>query len=187
MLQSRNVGTVGQRMLFTGPDGIGDYRTNYVDFKQYIGEKKSSSEITGDLEYLYRAAPETLTPLPKFCYVGEIGWGVVEYSMLNRLTLSSGFQIKSGEFRQRCEDTVTHKYQNPWAYCHPKMDKLATEALFRVAVFKRAAGTLHLISLTKKADEQGVHLHGNRIIMIVIVMGKVNGIGESIYPKRQSA
>ncbi|XP_064418059.1 protein SPMIP2 isoform X2 [Latimeria chalumnae] len=145
MLQSRNVGTVGQRMLFTGPDGIGDYRTNYVDFKQYIGEKKSSSEITGDLEYLYRAAPETLTPLPKFCYVGEIGWGVVEYSMLNRLTLSSGFQIKSGEFRQRCEDTVTHKYQNPW---HPPPHILDQEG-------RRARSTL-----AWKQDHYDSYSHG---------------------------
>lgn len=104
----------GQRMLFTGPDGIGDYRAKNADFPHHIGEGELSREATSRLDYLYRAAPGSPAPRPKHCYVGGVGWGVLEYSVLNSRTLKSNMQFKLVNFRQACEDKVTHRYQNPW-------------------------------------------------------------------------
>ncbi|KAM3938075.1 protein SPMIP2 [Leptodactylus fuscus] len=106
----------GKRMLYTGPDYKRDYRTRLPDYTTYIGEGVPSPEGTGDVNYLYRAAPSTPAPLPKDSYVGGIGWGVSEFSFLNRSQLCSNHQIKIGEFRRDCEDKITHRFQNPW---HP--------------------------------------------------------------------
>ncbi|XP_073512578.1 protein SPMIP2 [Phyllobates terribilis] len=104
----------GKRMLYTGPDYMRDYRTKRPDFTRYIGERMPSAESTGDVDYLCRAAPSTPAPLPKDYYVGGIGWGVSDFSFLNRSQLCSNHQIKIGEFRRNCEDKITHRYQNPW-------------------------------------------------------------------------
>ncbi|XP_068125609.1 protein SPMIP2 [Hyperolius riggenbachi] len=106
----------GKRMLYTGPDYVKDYRPKLYDCTRYVGETMPSQESTSDVNYLYRAAPGTPSPLPKHCYVGGIGWGVTEFHLLNRSQLSSNCQIKMGEFRRACEDKVTHQYQGPW---HP--------------------------------------------------------------------
>nr|XP_015200067.1 PREDICTED: uncharacterized protein C4orf45 homolog isoform X2 [Lepisosteus oculatus] len=104
-----------QRMLFT--DGIGDYRVRVADFPRYIGVGTLSPEGTSELDYMHRAAPGTPAPMPKHCYVGGVGWGVQEYSALNARNLHSKMQFqvfKLAEFRQACEERVTHSYQNPW-------------------------------------------------------------------------
>ncbi|XP_040275826.1 uncharacterized protein C4orf45 homolog [Bufo bufo] len=106
----------GKRMLYTGPDYKTDYRPKPPDCTRYIGEGMPSAENTSDVEYLCRPAPSTPAPLPKDCYVGGIGWGVSEFSFLNRSQICSNHQIKIGEFRRDCEDKITHRYQNPW---HP--------------------------------------------------------------------
>ncbi|MEE6461122.1 hypothetical protein FKM82_001200 [Ascaphus truei] len=104
----------GQRMLYTGPDYVGDYRTKLPDFTGYIGDVMPSPEITSEAKYLCRAAPGTPPPLHKESHVGGIGWGVSEFSFLNRNLLLSDNQIKRGDFHTACEDMVSHRYQNPW-------------------------------------------------------------------------
>ncbi|KAL6479835.1 hypothetical protein MHYP_G00108680 [Metynnis hypsauchen] len=104
----------GQRILFTGPDGIGDYRARLSDFTHSIGVGPLSPEATGDLTYLYRAAPHMPAPLPKQCYAGGVGWAVHYGSTLNSTTLLSNKQIKLGECRSALEHRITHRYQNPW-------------------------------------------------------------------------
>ncbi|KAM5191484.1 protein SPMIP2 [Mantella aurantiaca] len=116
----------GKRMLYTGPDYIRDYRPKFPDCTRYVGEQMPSLESTSEVNYLCRAAPGTPAPLPKEGYVGGIGWGVSEFTFLNRNQLSSNYQIKVGEFRRACEDKVTHRYQNPW---HPLPHMLDTEGL----------------------------------------------------------
>nr|XP_020510545.1 uncharacterized protein C4orf45 homolog [Labrus bergylta] len=102
----------GQRMIFTGPDGIGDYRPRSNYFPLYIGVGASSPESTGDLGYLCRAAPHAPPPVPRQGYVGEVGWGWQHNQMLNGGTLHSNMQIKKTEFRSALEDKVTQRFQN---------------------------------------------------------------------------
>ncbi|XP_062405603.1 protein SPMIP2 [Sardina pilchardus] len=104
----------GQRIIFTGPDGVGDYRTKQQDFPRSIGIGPLSPESTGDLNYLLRAAPGTPPPGPKHCYAGGVGWGVQYSGALNGRTLLSDNRIKRGEFRSAMEDRITHRFQNPW-------------------------------------------------------------------------
>uniref|UniRef100_A0A8C4W319 Sperm microtubule inner protein 2 n=1 Tax=Gopherus evgoodei TaxID=1825980 RepID=A0A8C4W319_9SAUR len=85
------------------------------EYIRYIGATTPAQGATSDLEYLWRTAPWTTSILPhKHSYPGQIGWGVTEFSYLNRGNLLSGMQIKTGEFRQAAEDEITHRYQNPW-------------------------------------------------------------------------
>ncbi|XP_010898295.2 uncharacterized protein C4orf45 [Esox lucius] len=106
--------TCGSRILFTGPDGIGDYRARLIDFPRYIGIGPLSPEGTSDLSYLCRPALCNLPPMPKHCFTGEVGWGLQYHQHLNRQTLHSNMQIKKAEFRSALEDRVTQRYQNPW-------------------------------------------------------------------------
>uniref|UniRef100_A0A8C4RSQ6 Uncharacterized protein n=1 Tax=Erpetoichthys calabaricus TaxID=27687 RepID=A0A8C4RSQ6_ERPCA len=100
--------------VFSGPDGIGDYKVKRCDFPHSVGVGSKLPEATSELSYLCRAAPGTPTPMPKQCYVGGVGWGVEDFYMLNMRTLNSNMQLKRAEFRQETEDRVTHRYQNPW-------------------------------------------------------------------------
>ncbi|XP_031173051.1 uncharacterized protein C4orf45 [Sander lucioperca] len=102
----------GQRMIFTGPDGIGDYRPRSNYFPRYIGAGASSPEATGDLSYLCQATPHAPPPTPKQGYVGEVGWGWQYNQLLNSGTLLSNMQIKKTELRTALEDRVTHRFQN---------------------------------------------------------------------------
>ncbi|XP_031722752.1 uncharacterized protein C4orf45 [Anarrhichthys ocellatus] len=102
----------GQRMIFTGPDGIGDYRPRSNYFPRYIGAGASSPGATGDLSYLCQAAPHAPPPLPKQSYVGEVGWGWQYNQLLNSGTLLSNMQIKKTEVRTALEDRVTHRFQS---------------------------------------------------------------------------
>ncbi|KAK9518414.1 hypothetical protein VZT92_023720 [Zoarces viviparus] len=102
----------GQRMLFTGPDGIGDYRPRSNYSPRYIGAGASSPGATGDLSYLCRAAPHAPPPLPKQSYVGEVGWGWQYNQLLNSGTLLSNMQIKKTEVRTALDDRVTHRFQS---------------------------------------------------------------------------
>ncbi|XP_022520300.1 uncharacterized protein C4orf45 isoform X1 [Astyanax mexicanus] len=92
-------GVFGQRIMFTGPDGVGDYRASLNDFPHIIGEGPLSPEATGDLTYLYRAAPEASAPLPRQCYVGGVGWAVEYSSTLN--TTPSLSNMQQGRAAQR--------------------------------------------------------------------------------------
>ncbi|XP_054872827.1 uncharacterized protein C4orf45 [Amphiprion ocellaris] len=102
----------GQRMIFTGPDGIGDYRPRSNYFSRYIGVGAASPEATGDLGYLCRAAPHAHPPMPRQAYVGEVGWGWQYNQLLNSGTLLSNMQIKKTELRAALEDRITQRFQN---------------------------------------------------------------------------
>ncbi|XP_051276641.1 uncharacterized protein C4orf45 [Dicentrarchus labrax] len=102
----------GHRMVFTGPDGIGDYRPRSNYFPRYIGVGTSSPEATGDLSYLCRAAPHAPPPMPRQSCVGEVGWGWQYNQLLNSGTLLSNMQIKKTDIRTALEDRVTHRFQS---------------------------------------------------------------------------
>ncbi|KAM9740880.1 protein SPMIP2 [Menidia menidia] len=102
----------GKRMIFTGPDGIGDYRPRPNDFSRYVGAGAPSPGATGDLGYLCRAAPRAPPPMPRQSYVGEVGWGWQYNQLLNGQTLHSDQQIKKTELREALEDRVTQRFQN---------------------------------------------------------------------------
>ncbi|XP_031615413.2 uncharacterized protein C4orf45 [Oreochromis aureus] len=102
----------GQRMIFTGPDGIGDYRPRSNYFTRYIGVGATSPEATGDLSYLCRAPPDALPPIPRQSYVGEVGWGWQYNQLLNSGTLLSNMQIKKTDIRASLENRVTQKFQS---------------------------------------------------------------------------
>ncbi|TRY54688.1 hypothetical protein DNTS_031225 [Danionella cerebrum] len=61
----------GQRVIFTGPDGIGDFRPRMNYYPHSIGIGPLSPDATGDLGYLFRDAPNAPPPKPKSGFVGE--------------------------------------------------------------------------------------------------------------------
>ncbi|XP_020773277.2 uncharacterized protein C4orf45 homolog [Boleophthalmus pectinirostris] len=113
MSNNREAHHYGQRIIFTGPDGIGDYRQRLCDFPRYIGEGGGSSESTGDLGYLWRAAPHTPPHRSRDSYVGGVGWGWYYNQRLNQEALLSNMQIKKTDIRAAVEDTVAQRFQPP--------------------------------------------------------------------------
>ncbi|XP_043982822.1 uncharacterized protein C4orf45 [Gambusia affinis] len=118
MMQNSNKNSAetqyGQRILFTGPDGIGDYRPRSNYFPLYIGVGATSPEATSDLSYLCRAAPDAPPPAPRQSFVGEVGWGWQYNQLLNGDRLLSNMQIKKTDIRRTLEDRVSQKFQmNP--------------------------------------------------------------------------
>ncbi|KAM8848596.1 protein SPMIP2 isoform 1-T1 [Synchiropus picturatus] len=99
----------GGRVIFTGPDGVGDYRPRSGSIPRFIGEGSTSSETTGDLQYLTRAAPGAPSPAPRACHVGEVGWGWEFNQQLNGQTLRSNMQIKKTEVRVALGDGQNHQ------------------------------------------------------------------------------
>ncbi|EHB01889.1 hypothetical protein GW7_15678, partial [Heterocephalus glaber] len=98
-----------------GPDYKKDHLPRVEQHTSYIGDKRPSSEKTGDLRYLWRAASDRNWPARyKHGYVGEIGWRIPEDNFINKSRLESGFHIKHGELRLDAIDKLTHRYQNPW-------------------------------------------------------------------------
>ncbi|XP_059121494.1 uncharacterized protein C4orf45 homolog [Peromyscus eremicus] len=116
--------TVGKRMVVTGPDYIKDHLAKVHQHTTYIGEKRPALEKTGDLKYLWRSALNRSLPAKyKHEYVGEVGWGIPEYSFINRSRLESGFHIKAGELSRWQTDKLSHRYQNPWQPRPSVLDK----------------------------------------------------------------
>ncbi|XP_029958827.1 uncharacterized protein C4orf45 homolog [Salarias fasciatus] len=111
MMQSRER-PCGGRVIFTGPDGTGDYRPRSGYSPRYVGVGSPSPEATGDLGYLSRAAPGAPPPGPRGGCVGEVGWGWQYNQLLNSRTLLSNMQIKRSEFRAALEDRVTQRVQD---------------------------------------------------------------------------
>ncbi|XP_067313325.1 protein SPMIP2 [Pseudorasbora parva] len=82
----------GQRILFTGPDGTGDFRPRLDYFPRSIGIGLSSPDATSDLNYLFRPAAHATPPLPKHRCTGEVGWGLQYSTALNRRTVINNKQ-----------------------------------------------------------------------------------------------
>ncbi|KAK7922635.1 hypothetical protein WMY93_009537 [Mugilogobius chulae] len=111
MSNNRDSQHYGQRIIFTGPDGVGDYRSRLCDFPRYIGEGGASTEATGDLGYLWRAAPQTPPHRSRDSYVGGVGWAWHYNQRLNQDALLSNMQIKRTDIRAAVEDTVAQRFQ----------------------------------------------------------------------------
>merc|ERR1711934_15870 len=123
----------GQRILFTGPDGICDQKMQIKTEHRYVGIGTMSKEGTSELDYLYRQGPldtskEAYWAMKrKNAHNGGIGWGVHDAPFLNRkLSDEKNHNIQRGEFRNAAEDRYTHLYQSPW-YPDPK-DKETTKS-----------------------------------------------------------
>ncbi|KAM9833158.1 protein SPMIP2-like [Syngnathus typhle] len=101
--------SAGQRIIFTGPDGFGDYRPR-SNQSPNVGMGALSPGATSDLSYLWRAAPAAPPPLPKNGYVGEVGWCWQYNSMLNHNTLRSGMQIRKSITRMEVEAQASSKF-----------------------------------------------------------------------------
>ncbi|KAF4104967.1 uncharacterized protein C4orf45 [Onychostoma macrolepis] len=112
----------GQRILFTGPDGIGDFRPRLDYFPRSIGIGPLSPDATSDLNYLFRSAPDATPPLPKHCYVGEVGWGLQYSTALNRPTVNNN-QYEFDRFQSAVQDEVT---RSPWQNQSQFQDKQLT-------------------------------------------------------------
>ncbi|KAK2890965.1 hypothetical protein Q8A67_013608 [Cirrhinus molitorella] len=103
----------GQRILFTGPDGIGDFRPRLDYFPRSIGIGQLSPDATSDLNYLFRPAPQATPPLPKHGYVGEVGWGLQYSTALKKPTVTHNKQYDLDRFQSAMQDRVTHSsWQN---------------------------------------------------------------------------
>ncbi|XP_061643284.1 protein SPMIP2 isoform X2 [Phyllopteryx taeniolatus] len=111
-MQKGKGAAAGQRMIFTGPDGIGDYRPRRcVSPQQQVGAGPSSPETTGGgLSYLWRAGPHAPPPLPKRARVGEVGWCWQHSAALNAATLRSGMQIRKSVVRMEVENRASHRF-----------------------------------------------------------------------------
>ncbi|XP_052006287.1 uncharacterized protein C4orf45 [Xyrauchen texanus] len=108
LVDTRAQSASGQRILFTGPNGIGDFRPRLDYFPRSTGIGPLSPDATSDLNYLFRSAPSATPPLPKHCYTGGVGWGLQYSNTLNRRTLISSIHNEIDQFHSAGDDGVTH-------------------------------------------------------------------------------
>ena len=95
-------------VLYTGPDGIGDFKTEVKD-QSHIGVGTASTESTLGADYICRGYSGQPFPINRGKAVGEVGWETSKIS-----DEKSGNRIKLQEFRQAAEDRYTHRYQDPF-------------------------------------------------------------------------
>merc|ERR1711936_473942 len=69
-------------VLFTGPNGLRDYRAQVATDQSMVGVGDKSHEFTSDLAYLSRPPPNTSFPLAKNGRIGEIGWPVEAFRIV---------------------------------------------------------------------------------------------------------
>ncbi|XP_055974997.1 protein SPMIP2 [Sorex fumeus] len=111
-------------LLTNGPDYVTDHLPRVCRYTSYIGEKHTTVEKTGDLNYLWRPSPDINLPAKyKHEHVGEIGWGIPMHDFINRTRLQTGFHIKYKEPSQGVIEKIGHRYQNPWQPKPAIMDK----------------------------------------------------------------
>ena len=110
----------GQRILFTGPDGMKDQEMNISEEHRYIGIGTMSKEGTSELNFLYRQGPNPkgqsyFAMKRKHQTIASVGWGHQDAAFLNKkLTDEKQNHLQRGEFRQAAEDRYTHLYQSPY-------------------------------------------------------------------------
>jgi len=118
----------GQRILFTGPDGMKDQEMNITEQQRYIGIGTMSKEGTSELDFIYRQGPipkgkSHFAMKRKNQQIGSIGWGHQDAEFLNRkMSCEKQNHVQRGEFRQAAEDRYTHLYQSPY-YEDPNQKK----------------------------------------------------------------
>ena len=79
----------GQRILFTGPDGMKDQKMIVAEEYRYIETGTMSKEGTSELDYLYRQAPcpegqSYFAMRRKQQHIGSIGWRHQDAGFLNK-------------------------------------------------------------------------------------------------------
>eukprot|EP00116_Pleurobrachia_bachei_P014517 sb/3474779/ len=126
ILPGEEVGGACARVIFTGPNGMSDYRAQVVSDYEYIGEAANNKSSTTSTKFLSREAEGAEYPPARKQYVGrnvypiislqvgEIGWMVGDgfMNMVNDGVVKSGHQIQRKWARQALEDRTTQKMQN---------------------------------------------------------------------------
>ncbi|KAK3101087.1 hypothetical protein FSP39_000844 [Pinctada imbricata] len=69
-------------VLFTGPDGLSDYKAKPCPDFQMTGIGERSREVTSQMDYLSRPPPGAKFPLAKNGRIGEIGWPVEAFKIV---------------------------------------------------------------------------------------------------------
>ncbi|XP_016140594.1 uncharacterized protein C4orf45 [Sinocyclocheilus grahami] len=117
----------GQRILFTGPDGTEDFRPRLDYFPRSIGIGPLSPDASSDLNYLFRPAALATPPLPKHCYVGEVGWGLQYSTALNRRPAINLYDPRAS-YASQClfkDQIITVQNQSQFRDKQPTCGKLA--------------------------------------------------------------
>ncbi len=115
--------------MFTGPDGVGDYRPKLYSDSTFVGIGPKGSEATNDISYLF--GPDFVDkPRRKHERLGEIGCDIRSFieqlsgtdresrshsSVAEEQTNNPMHPIVHGPFRTAVENNaVLHRYQEPW-------------------------------------------------------------------------
>ncbi|XP_026555853.1 uncharacterized protein C4orf45 homolog [Pseudonaja textilis] len=102
----------GKRIIYTGPDGIGNYQPKELDYCHYIGSKSPPVEGTSDAKYLWRYSPSNPPPwMHRHCFVGEIGWRTKEFGSQTALPQSKKIMPKLNLPAEEYE--IINEYKNP--------------------------------------------------------------------------
>ena len=110
----------GQRILFTGPDGMKDQEMSIAEEYRYIEIGTMSKEGTSELDYLYRQGPNPkgqsyFAMKRKHQQIASVGWRHEDADFLNKKMSNEGNNhMHRGEFRQEAENRNTHLYQSPY-------------------------------------------------------------------------
>lgn len=110
----------GQRILFTGPDGMKDQEMNIAEKYRYIEIGTMSKEGTSELDYLYRQGPNPkeqsyFAMKRKHQQIASVGWRHEDADFLNKIISNeTNNHMVRGEFRQEAENRNTHLYQSPY-------------------------------------------------------------------------
>ena len=116
-------------VLYTGPDGVGDYNANLCRDPTYIGIGPKSLESSNDVKHIF--GPDFVEkPRRKHEMLGEIGCDVRNFieklsknendsrrnsALAKEVTLNPMKPIVHGPFRTAVENNaIFHKYQEPW-------------------------------------------------------------------------
>merc|ERR550534_2384249 len=96
-------------MIFTGNNGIGDYRAQVVTDYEQIGETVQNPSSTTSMKFLSREPEGAKYPPRRRQYVGEMGWKIDDSFMnqVNEKVLQSGNQIQLKLFRKSLEENAT--------------------------------------------------------------------------------
>jgi len=115
-LPGEAVGGADGHMLWTGPNGISDYKADVVSDYEYVGETVAAASNTTSTKFLTRAAPSSTHPPKRGALVGEVGWMVDDafHNQVNQDSAMKGNNIQLKLFRTQLEERHIHQLQNPY-------------------------------------------------------------------------
>ncbi|XP_063684864.1 uncharacterized protein LOC134819030 [Bolinopsis microptera] len=110
-LPGEEVGGARGQMIYTGNNGIGNYRSHVVTDYECIGETIGNPSSTTSMKFLSREPEGSKYPPRRKAYVGEVGWMVEDkfHNSVNDKVLKSGNQIQLKVYRQSLEDNATNR------------------------------------------------------------------------------